>query len=283
MKQILVPTDFSAPARLAAEVASRIALRSGAVVILLHVVELPQEGSFNIEGETSFSGGWDDKIFTLKLIEKKKAELAAAVESVASSGASVRSELRLGNPFHGITQIINDQQVDLVVMGTEGHSKLEEMLIGSNTEKVVRQSRCPVLTVHPRTVSADFKNIIYATSLLRDEETFVQVAAQVQALYDATLHIVWINTPVNFQPDHVAKRAMLDFATRLRIKNYTLNVFSDFSEEEGIIHFAESIDADLIAMATHGRRGFAHLLAGSIAEDVVNHTKRPVLTYVTKA
>ena len=46
------------------------------------------------------------------------------------------------------------------------------------------------------------------------------------------------------------------------------------------MHFAEMIDADMIAMATHGRTGFAHLLTGSIAEDVVNHAKRPVLTYI---
>ena len=44
-------------------------------------------------------------------------------------------------------------------------------------------------------------------------------------------------------------------------------------------NFAEEIDAGMIAMATHGRTGFAHLLSGSIAEDVVNHSKRPVLTY----
>jgi nucleotide-binding universal stress UspA family protein len=54
------------------------------------------------------------------------------------------------------------------------------------------------------------------------------------------------------------------------------------TEEEGIIYFADSINADLIALATHGRTGFAHVLAGSIAEEVVSHSKRPVLTFVTK-
>jgi len=66
------------------------------------------------------------------------------------------------------------------------------------------------------------------------------------------------------------------------LKKYTINIFNDLSEEEGIIYFADSINADMIAMATHGRTGFAHVLAGSIAEDVVSHSKRPVLTYVVK-
>jgi nucleotide-binding universal stress UspA family protein len=86
---------------------------------------------------------------------------------------------------------------------------------------------------------------------------------------------------MNFRSDTEALELIDIFAKRLHLKNYTLRVFNDHSEEEGILHFASSIGADLIAMATHGRTGFAHVLAGSIAEDVVNHASRPVLTYVT--
>ena len=75
---------------------------------------------------------------------------------------------------------------------------------------------------------------------------------------------------------------MQDFAKKQMLKKYTINIFNDLSEEEGIIYFADSINADLVAMATHSRTGFAHVLAGSIAEDVVSHSKRPVLTYVVK-
>jgi nucleotide-binding universal stress UspA family protein len=115
-----------------------------------------------------------------------------------------------------------------------------------------------------------------------DEEMFSRIVRKTQQLYDATVHLVRINTPANFQRDAVVKKYMLAFAKKLQLKNYTLNVFNDLSEEEGIIYFADSINADLITMATHGRTGFAHVLAGSIAEDVVSHAKRPVLTFVTK-
>lgn len=101
-------------------------------------------------------------------------------------------------------------------------------------------------------------------------------------MYDSTVHLVRINTPANFQRDAVVKKYMQDFAKSLQLKNFTINVFNDLTEEEGIAYFADSIDADLIAMATHGRTGFAHVLAGSIAEEVVSHAKRPVLTFVTK-
>jgi nucleotide-binding universal stress UspA family protein len=139
-----------------------------------------------------------------------------------------------------------------------------------------------VLTIHKKPVSTDFKNIVYATSMSPEEEVFSRIVRRTQQMYDATVHLVRINTPGNFQRDSVVKKYMQDFAKKLQLKNFTVNVFNELSEEEGVIYFADSINADLIAMATHGRTGFAHVLAGSIAEDVVSHAKRPVLTFVIK-
>lgn len=283
MKSILLPTDFSKEAQIAADVAVDVAKKSKAELILLHVVEEATGSSFNITGEVSTAAeGWENKIFNLRLIEKAKKQLGKLAEETRARGVKVRQELRVGTPFHGMRTIIVDRKVDLVVMGTAGRTRMEEMIIGSNTEKVVRHAHCPVLTVHRKPVTSEFKNIVYATSMSRDEEMFSKVVRRTQALYDATVHLVRINTPGNFQRDTVVRKYMQDFAKKLQLKNYTINVFNDLSEEEGIIYFADSINADLIAMATHGRTGFAHVLAGSIAEDVVSHARRPVLTFVTR-
>ena len=116
----------------------------------------------------------------------------------------------------------------------------------------------------------------------KNEEKFSKIVVEAQKMYNAKIHLVRVNTPGDFQRDRIAKDYMDKFAKKLGLKNYTINVYNDLTEEEGIIYFAESINADMIAMATHGRTGFAHVLAGSIAEEVVNHAKRPVLTYVIK-
>jgi nucleotide-binding universal stress UspA family protein len=283
MKKILVPTDFSKPAKLATDVAVAIAKKWKAQVILHHILEQPTSKSFNVTGETSISDDMEEKFFTLKLIEKTKSEFAKIMEGIESEGVKVTSQIRLGNPFHGMQTLITELNVHLVVMGTTGRSQLEEMLVGSNTEKVVRHSHCPVLTIHEKPSNTDFKNIVYATSMSEREKDFSNVMKDVQELYNSTIHLVRINTPMNFKPDTVAKSVMEIFAKRLNLKNYTLNVYNDVSEEEGIIHFASSINADLIGMATHGRTGFAHVLAGSVAEEVVTHSKRPVLTFVIKS
>ena len=282
MKKILVPTDFSKPAMIAAEVAADIAKKANAELTLLHVVEEAVGNSINVEGQVTDDSRWEEKLFTMKLIEKAKKQLTKLVEDQKFEGVRVKQELRIGSPYHGMNTIISERKVDLVVMGTAGHSELEHMIIGSNTEKIVRMSHCPVLTMHARPASKEFKNIVYATSMDKDEEVFSRIVRATQKLYDATIHLVRINTPGNFQRDFVVKKYMQDFAKKLQLKNFTLNVFNDVSEEEGIIYFADSINADLVAMATHGRTGFAHVLAGSIAEDVVRHSKRPVLTFVTQ-
>lgn len=282
MKKILVPTDFSKPAQIAIDVAIDIAQKANAQVILLHVVEEASGTSFNITGEVDVSGGWEDKLFTMKLIEKSKKQMAKVYEEVKATGVRVKQELRVGTAFHGMRDIIAEQKVDLVVMGTAGRTKMQEMIIGTNTEKVIRHSKCPVLTVVKKPATTDFKNIVYATSMSNDEAIFSRIVRTTQDLYNATVHLVRVNTPGNFQRDAVVKKYMQDFAKKLQLKNFTTNIFNDLTEEEGIIYFADSINADLIAMATHGRTGFAHVLAGSIAEEVVSHSKRPVLTFVTK-
>jgi nucleotide-binding universal stress UspA family protein len=282
MKKILVPTDFSKVAQIAANVAGDIALKSYGKLVLLHVIEQPGNSSFAVSGEVDSTEDWDQKIFTAKLIEKSKSQLAKIANDLKEKGVRVTQEIRMGNAYHGIATIITEHNVDLVVMGTSGHSRLEEMIIGSVTEKVIRNTNCPVLTIHGKPGNLEYKNIVYATSMADDERDFAKVVKTAQKMYDSTVHVVRINTPNNFQPDFVVEKVMTDFAKKVKLENFTLNTYNDYSEEEGIIHFAESIDADLIAMSTHGRKGFAHVLVGSVAEDVANHAKRPVLTFINK-
>jgi nucleotide-binding universal stress UspA family protein len=279
MKKILVPTDFSKPAIMAFEVALGIAKKANAEITLLHIIEQPGSSAFSITGEVMPSS-IEDRLFTMKLIQKSKAQL----EKMAATAGSVKvlTDLKIGNAFRGMRDIITSKDVDLVVMGTSGRSAFEEVVIGSNTEKVVRHSKVPVLTVNKKPKSTNFKNIVFATSMHKDEEVFSKIVKKAQEMYGSKLHLLRVNTPGNFQRDGITLKQMELYAKKLNLKNFTINVYNDITEEEGIIRFAETIDADMVALATHGRTGFAHLMAGSIAEDVVNHAKRPVLTFVVK-
>lgn len=280
MKTILVPTDFSKQSEYALQAAAGIARKANAQLIVLHVVDEPVSDSFIVDGEY-IPEGYENQRFTLLLLKKRKQQLRELSNRDFLKDLKTKFELKVGNPYHGIFTIILEHKVDLVVMGTTSHTR-EDVLLGSIANKVIRHSKCPVLTLHQRPVSEDFKNIVYATKMFKSEEVFSRIVKTAQQLYNGTVHLVRINTPSDFLPDHIAKANLNEFAKLHQLKDFTVNVFSDLSEEEGIIHFAEGVNADMIALATHGRSGFMHLLSGSISKKVANHARRPVMTFLVE-
>ncbi len=96
--------------------------------------------------------------------------------------------------FTEIRTIISEHKVDLVVMGTQGRNALEDKIIGTLTERVIRHSRCPVMSVSRKPSTMNYKNIVYATALSRGEEKFSRFVKLVMERMTQTIHLVWINT-----------------------------------------------------------------------------------------
>ncbi len=276
MKTILVPTDFSKEAGYALDAAIDLAARAGAQVILLHVVEGFVPGSFATQG-----GGPDDiseELFMRKLLEKGKNDLSKLVANRKLENINIITNVKVGNPFHHIARDILDNEADLVVMGSKGASGYEEVLIGSNTERVVRYSKCPVITIKKPVEFSQVTDIVFAANFIEAEDNVAAELITLQNLLGAKLHLVKVDTPGNFESSRTIKKRIHAFVQKHGLKNYTMEIYNESTEEDGIIYFAEDIDADMIALATHGRTGLKHLLSGSIAEDVVNHAQRPVWT-----
>ncbi|WP_242928434.1 universal stress protein [Pontibacter vulgaris] len=281
MKRILVPTDFSEQAKNAFEVAIALARKTGASIKLLHVIEAPYAPTFSATGDT-FTQDNMEQVYVLQLLESSRRQIADLAKTISHEGVDVVQEVDVDRVIGKIRRVIKEDQVDLVVMGSKGSSGFDEFLIGSNTEKVVRTAECPVLTVKRRHPSFDIKNIVLASDFKREIGAAIEKFKSIQALFEAKVHMVYINTPGAFESSSNVKNKMQKAAERYGLTNYTLNVYNDVMEEDGILHFAQDINADLIMMATHGRTGFAHLLSGSIAEDLVNHAAIPVLTFAIK-
>lgn len=277
MKTILIPTDFSEEATNALDVAHALAEKSNASLKLLHIIEAPGAGHFNTMGEITTIDPMDN-IYIVEMMENMKKRMLKVVQSPKFQNIEIDHEVTVGNPFNSIAKDIADLDVDLVVMGSKGSSGLEETLIGSNTEKVVRRSKCPVLTVKSKIDINTTKNIVFASDFKDTEANVINALKKFQKLFDAKIHLLKVNTPNNFSSDRETVPRMEEFAQKYKLENATFNIYNDAVEEDGIIYFADYINADVIALATHGRSGFMHLLSGSIAEDVVNHAKRPVWT-----
>jgi len=287
MKRILVPTDFSEQAGFAMDLACQIARNTESELVVLHVLD--HTGLFDFSAGSSAyplmgnPAGLDlDQQFMESLYSNAEEKCTQFLGRYKSDDLKIIKKIKIGSAFHYITEEINEEKTDLVIMGTKGSSGFEEVLIGSNTEKVVRHAKCPVLTVKSRMNLADINDIVFATSFKEGDLHVTEELKKLQEVFRAKLHLVRVNTPNSFETSRRIMEMAKLFVEENKISNYTINIYNDKVEEDGIIFFAQDIDADLIALATHGRSGLLHLLSGSIAEDIVNHAKRPVWTFRLK-
>jgi len=276
MKKILVPTDFSDEAGYALDAAVNFARKSGAEVHLLHVVEGFVQGSFATQG--GIPDNLTEEAFTLKLLERGKEDLMNLAANSKYGNVDIKTSIKVGNPYHHIAKDILDNESDLVIMGSKGASGYEEVLIGSNTERVVRHSKCPVITIKHPTDFSQITDIVFAADFIETEDNVAKHLIRLQNLLDAKIHLLKVDTPGNFESSREINQRIRQFVSKHGLQNYTIEIYNEFTEEDGIVYFAEDIDADMIALATHGRTGLRHLISGSIAEDIVNHAQRPVWT-----
>lgn len=280
MKRILVPTDFSAQAENALKVAAQLAKRYDGEIFLLHLLELPlQLVEHTASGSgVSDTGGGDlpEALFFMKLARKRFDEI---LEKDYLRGVPVHDTVEFHQAFDGIMEISKEHNCDLIVMGSHGSSGFKEMFIGSNTEKVVRNSTIPVLVIKNDIEPFDVKNFVFATDFELENKHTLTSARNFANKIGATLHLLYVNTASNFLTSKDSTSLMNDFIEGEELENYTLNIYNDVSVEKGILNFAKSLDAGLVGISTHGRKGLAHFFNGSISEDIVNHANRPVVTF----
>ena len=144
ISRILVPVDFSPHAERAFHYATTLALRLGAKLSLLHVVEDP-----------FVTGAWSAEVYVPNvpelldnLIKGAERHLATLKESAAGAGVTADTTVITGRPAHAIVEHAREGGFDLIIMGTRGRTGLSHVVMGSVAERVVRKAPCPVLTMH---------------------------------------------------------------------------------------------------------------------------------------
>lgn len=277
MKKLLVPCDFLTPSMNAFQFALDAASKSNGTVHVLHVIELPVLHDSVLMPVLSFEQDLMDE-----LKEKAEKQFAVNEKKYNKTGVKVVSEVKFGKVSTMIHQYTEEHDIDMIIMGSHGATGVREFLIGSNAEKIVRQASVPVLVIKGF-YKGPIKHIVFPNTLETEaQEDLVMKVKALQSFFDAHLHIVWINTPLNFTSDSVTRKRLEQFAKRYQFKNYTISAYSDVDAENGILEFAKNMDASLIAIGTHSRKGLAHLMYGSLAESIVNHTNMLVWSYTLK-
>lgn len=280
MNNILVPTDFSPEARHAFEVALHLAKHTKGRITLLHVLDLAEAGGFSSSGSTiSSTNGSIDQIFAIKLMESTKRRLHDLMREAATWAADVPVQDAVENDRigEGILAAIKHHDINLVVMGTQGHGATEHFFVGSNTERTIRLSPCPVLTVKHAQQDFKVRNIVFPSDFTEEAALATDRLHQVLATFpDATLHLLHVASD---RDEHGMRQQMQAFAERAQLLHVQTGVVTAKSTVAGIEEFAQQVNADLVIIPTHARSGLSSFFRTSIAETVATHAFPPVLTY----
>ncbi|WP_458627840.1 universal stress protein [Winogradskyella sp. PC D3.3] len=272
MNRILVPTDFSEQAENALKVAAMLAKAHNAEIYLLHMMEIPMQQTD--QGQTQ--SDIPETLFFMKLARKRFENLLA---QDYLDNITVHETVKADITFNEIKDSCKEYNIDLIVMGSHGATGMKEMFVGSNAEKVVRSSDVPVLVIKNEHQSFKVSDFVFASDFKNDNKETYKQAVKFAKAFGSKIHLLLVITSSNFISTYEAKSRINDFISGEQFNNYTITIHNDYTVEQGILNVSKDIDADLIGISTHGRQGIAHFFNGSISEDIVNHAKRPVITF----
>lgn len=285
-KRILVPVDFSECSGYALEQAVNIGQEYGVEVVFLHCqVKMPK---YLFHGKTSK----ENKQLAMEQREFIESEMEKYENITRQQDVRVSSRFITGGSVaKEILTFIESNDFDLVLMGTKGRTALEEVLIGSITQKVTRLSPVPVLSTRHTLQKENAEHLLVPIDFSNIAKEVVQYAALIAKRFSAKLTFIHViegkthpyhpdreETWNEFNPElhAIIIGRMRDFVGD-NIENQTFVLREGCAHRE-IADYADTHGCDLIVMGTCGQSAMDRLLMGSTTERVMALAPCPVLT-----
>ncbi len=274
MKNILVPTDFSACASHATYAAMELAAAYRGTLHLYSVVDSPKGWSEMTDGERSKHPEVIQSIHNTKVLLQEWEQIAK------KKNAPIVTGWIHGDLVDQIKTYVLSHQIDFLVMGSHGASGKKDYLIGSNTQKVVRSVHIPVLIIKEKVKDYRIKKVVFASNFDTSEKKAFQYLLDFVKPFKPEIYLTQINTTSWFgQPYTLVKAAMEDFKAMCSADQPCKTYFyKDWSIDAGVRHLSEELDADMIAISNQQRHPLKRIFTGSNVEALVNHAQIPVLS-----
>ena len=275
IQKILIPIDFSETSLLAIEHAGFTAQLYKAELILVHVVENYWEKFSIITPEIQITVPED---FMISL-EKKLEEIASDIRM--KYGVKSECITSNGNVLTEILAISKEKNADLIVMGTHGVSGIIEFFVGSNTYKVVTKSSCPVISVQGSTNRFGYNDILLPIDDSAHSRQKVNHAIVLAKQFASKLHILGI---ADKDADAVDMRLFDSKIEQIVEYVHKCGILCDKTTVKGAnqakitLEYANAHPIDLIVIMTDQDEGITGRLLGTYAQQIVNHSKIPVMS-----
>ena len=290
IKRILCPIDFSDASRHALTHAVTMARWYGAALTAIHVrsaAVFPNPPIIMAAAPDTLVPGLTDQ-------PALESQLSQWIEPARAAGVEADTMVLSGSPAAIILDSARTLPADLVVMGSHGRAGVERWMLGSVTEKVVRQAACPVMTVPPAasaTSRLPFAHLLCPIDFSRSSLAALQVAFSVAEEAGARLTLLgvfeWAGAP-RHAGDTPEFRTRWESETIRELNALVPPDVRDWCTVDAAAGFGPAADqilklvltdhADLIVMGVQGRTALDMALFGSTTNDVLRHATCPVLT-----
>lgn len=282
MQKILVPTDFSTTAMKAVTYAAEIAQKTGAVIFLLHVIEPIAEGLMQHHAlhERLHEENTNAGLSELDTMQQSIAEFYPAIK--------IKTELAKGTVINSIVAFADEEQMDLIVMGTTGATGLKEIFMGSVAAGTISRTKIPVLTVPAGYEMEQPDGILFATNKFEENKELLNPIVTLAKLFSATIHVaVFVDTDDAEAVDYVYNSRQLNHYMNFLKKTFPDTNFkgellegSDF--ETTLDKYDNKNEVDIIAMITYPKSFWEKIMRKSMTKKMAFHSAIPLLAIPAK-
>ncbi|QES91866.1 universal stress protein [Empedobacter brevis] len=273
MKKILFPTDFSETANNAFLYALNLAKSIDAQVYVLHVYELPM-----ITG--SLSAGLIQNVYeTVELgsfdnFKDNIPQLRQIADENGLNEIPVKFILEEGNFLYILREIIGEESVDFVVMGTDGNSGIEKMLFGSNTINAITSMKIPILSIPKAMSFKGFKNIGFTTVFDQKDKDALKYLIEIANRHQAKIHCMHVSKDGKYD-----EQALKDWQDQFAGDPIVFEIYHDADPVNAVLDFIKEKQIDLLTVVSRNKGFFDKIFSPGFTKKIANKNITPLFVF----
>lgn len=279
MKNILVPTNFTEISSNALAYAKEFADRTKATIFLYHAYHIPVSTT-----DISYGTLFDE----YQLIENENREaLLREVARIKKKYPELHIEpiLKEGFFVDSISEVIEVQKIDFVVMGTAGAEGFEEMFLGTNSGAILSKISCPLIIIPHVYQFKPVQKIVFASDYLKTDFDAINKVVEIARIFQAQLIIIHVSNH-DVESRALAHQNFRSFVvqgnTKIKYNNVSYKFIENESVTNAINELVEAEGIDIIVMTTKKRNFLQKIFDPSLTKKMAYHTEIPLLTLVGK-
>ncbi|MFN8006187.1 MAG: universal stress protein [Terriglobia bacterium] len=281
-KVILCPTDYSELATFSLRYGNKLAICSGAKLLVIYADPFLPPPYFT-------ASQMDELAWNFDLAKKaSKEHLARYVRSHIDPEVKSESLVVVYTPVTAILQTAQERKADLIVMGTHGRGGISRVMLGSVTERVLREAHCPVLSMRhldglPEPQGLEFRQILCPVNFTEVSRLALRHTVSLAEWFDANVLVLHVaEPPVDPASSNQLKDQLCQWVSpSLRTRCVLKEMVDQGHAAEQIIQLARTLHCDLIVMGAQHKRFFDTTVLGTTTVRVTRHASCPVLTVVS--